>query len=203
MSGIPRTKRIIFSLVFLIICSLLPFSSIRAEESTHSDVSHSVQTSVNDVNHDATHNGDRSGDLIDLFYRFINFTLLVIILFVVIKKTKIMDHLSTRGEEIKQRLSDLKREKEEAESKYRELETKLRDFETKRKGLLDQYRKEGLAEKDKIISEAKERVKQILEQSELTIQQEMAEIYPPWRGNPLALKPREYQKGYKMTGIHI
>jgi len=97
----------------------------------------------------------------------------VIILFVVIKRTKVMDHLSTRGEEIKQRLSDLKREKEEAESRYQELETKLRDFETKRKGILDQYRKEGLAEKNKIISEAKERVKQILEQSELTIQQEM------------------------------
>ena len=173
MSGIPTIKRLIFSLLFLIIFSLLPFSSSRAEESSHSVVSPPVQTSVNDINHDADHNGDRSGDLIDLFYRFINFTLLVIILFVVIKRTKVMDHLSTRGEEIKQRLSDLKREKEEAESRYQELETKLRDFETKRKGILDQYRKEGLAEKNKIISEAKERVKQILEQSELTIQQEM------------------------------
>jgi F-type H+-transporting ATPase subunit b len=78
-----------------------------------------------------------------------------------------------RGEEIRHRLSDLQREKEDAENRYRETEARLKAFEIDRKKILEQYKKEGLAEKDKIISQARESVKQILEQSELTIRQEI------------------------------
>jgi len=173
MLKIGHIKRYIFSVVFLIIFPLFPFSPARAEEDRHSDNNESVQTTVNEVSPEAGNKEDRRLDRIDLLYRFENFTLLVIILFVVIKKFKLMDHLSTRSEEIRQRLSDLEREKGEAESTCREAEIKLRDFKTKRKEIIDQYKKEGLAEKDKIISEAKDKVRQILEQSELTIRQEI------------------------------
>jgi F-type H+-transporting ATPase subunit b len=163
----------IFSIVFFIIFPLFPFSLATAEENRDSANNESIQTTVNEINHEAGNNEDRKGDLTDLLYRFINFTLLVIILFIFIKKNKLMDHLSSRSEEIRQRLSDLEKEKEEAESMYREAEIKLMDLKTKRKEIIDQYKKEGMAEKDKIISEAKEKVRQILEQSELTIRQEI------------------------------
>jgi len=117
--------------------------------------------------------GDRSGDLWDLFFRFINFALLVIILIWALKKVDIKNFFSARIEEIRQRLNDLKNGKKEAENRYRELESKLKEFEEERKGIIEQFKNEGLAEKEKIIAEARERVKQIIEQAELTIQQEI------------------------------
>ncbi len=116
---------------------------------------------------------DRSAELRDLFKRFINFALVIVILFVIYKKMKLKDMLSARSEEIKQRLEDLEREKEEAENRCREVEGLLRDFEIKRKEMIEAYKKEGLAEKEKILSEAKARVKKIIDQSEITIQQEI------------------------------
>jgi F-type H+-transporting ATPase subunit b len=117
--------------------------------------------------------GDRSGDLLDLLYRFINFALLCIILFVVIRKIPIKDFFAARTEGIRQRLEDLTKGKVEAEKGYRKIEEKLRKFEEEKAAILDQYRQEGMAEKEKIIAEAKERVKQIIESSELTIKQEV------------------------------
>jgi F-type H+-transporting ATPase subunit b len=117
--------------------------------------------------------GSRSADLLDLLYRFINFALLVIILFVVLKKVNIGGLLSARGEEIKQNMDELRARKEEADRKYRELEKRIREFEASRQGIVEQFRAEGLAEKNRLIAEAEERVKQILLQAESAIQREM------------------------------
>jgi F-type H+-transporting ATPase subunit b len=116
---------------------------------------------------------DRSGDLKDLLYRFINFALMVVILFVILKKVGIKQFFVSRSEAIKRKLDELKNAKEEAEKKYRTLEQKLEEWETKRKNLIEQFKAEGLAEKERIIAEAEKRAKQILDQAEATIQQEM------------------------------
>lgn len=116
---------------------------------------------------------DRSGDLIDLLYRFINFTLLVIILFIVFKKVPIKEYFSSRIEGIKKELEDLKKQRETAERKARDLESKLKAFEGQRKEILEQYRADGLAEKERILAEARDRAKQILEQAAVSVQYEM------------------------------
>lgn len=133
--------------------------------------------SVHESSSGGAHGGekgkDRSADLRDLLYRFINFALLIIILFVAIRKSGLKDSLAGRIDEIKQRLEDLRKEKEEAEARYQDIEKKLRDFEAKKKEIIEQFQNEGQAEKERIIVEANERAKQIVEQAELTIQQEM------------------------------
>lgn len=116
---------------------------------------------------------DRSGDFLDLLYRFINFALLVIILYVVLKKAGIKGMFAARGDEIEKRLEALKKEKEEAEKKYRDLEKQILEFEKSRQGILDQFRAEGLAEKQRIIAEAEKRVTQILEQAQATMVREV------------------------------
>ena len=123
--------------------------------------------------HGEGHGADRTADLMDLLGRFMNFTVLVVVLVVVVKKFKVKDMLTARIDEIKQRLEDLKREKEETESKYQEAERKLREFEGEKQDILEQFRKEGEAERERIIAEAQQRSAQILKQAELTIQQEM------------------------------
>jgi F-type H+-transporting ATPase subunit b len=162
-----------FSIVLLITFPLFLFSPAAAGGNRHSADNESVQTAVNETGHDAENGQDRRGDIIDLLYRFENFALLVLILFVSIKIFRLMDPLSARREEIKHRLLDLKRDKEDAEIKWREAESRLRDFEIKRKEIIDQYKKEGLGEKEKIISDAEEKARQLIIQSEMTIRQEM------------------------------
>jgi F-type H+-transporting ATPase subunit b len=116
---------------------------------------------------------DRSGDLLDLLYRWINFALLVIILFVVLRRVPIKEYFSSRIEGIKKELEDLKTQRETAERKARDLESKLKAFEGERKEILAQYRTDGLAEKERILAEARERAKQILDQAGVSIQYEM------------------------------
>ena len=169
------------SVVFIIslIVSMLFTVPVFSEETPHSATAdtHSAGTYAAETGEAGSntegHSSDRSADLRDLAYRYLNFILLIIILVIVFKKTRILDYFATRSEEIRQRLEDLKKEKDEAERKYKEIENQLRDFEAKRNGIIEQYRQEGMHEKDRIISDAKERVKQILEQSEITIQQEI------------------------------
>jgi F-type H+-transporting ATPase subunit b len=115
----------------------------------------------------------RSADLLDLLYRWINFSLLVIILVVVLRKVPVKEYFSSRIEAIQKELEDLKKQRESAEVKARELETKLKAFEGERKEIMEQYRADGLAEKERILAEARDRAKQILEQAEVSIQYEM------------------------------
>jgi len=114
-----------------------------------------------------------SGRTLDLLYRFINFTLLVIILVVVVKKAKIGGFFSSRIEEIKKKFDDLNAEKDTSEGRFQELEKKLKEFEVKKQEIIEQFKADGAAEKEKIIAEARERANQILIQADLTIEREI------------------------------
>ncbi len=111
--------------------------------------------------------------MLDLLYRAICFTLMMIVLFIVFKKVPIKEFFANRIEEIKQNFENLNKEKDLSEKRYQELEQKLKDFEASRQEIIDQYKAEGAAEKDKIIAAAEQNAKQILAQAELTIQREI------------------------------
>jgi F-type H+-transporting ATPase subunit b len=117
--------------------------------------------------------GHDGGQGLDLLYRFINFALLVIILFVVVRKTPVKDFFSARKEEIKKRLEELERARKASEDRCRELERKLSESEKLRDELIAQYKAEGLAEKEKIVAAAKAKAQEILEQADLAIKREI------------------------------
>ena len=169
--GRMKTKAPRWTVVILLFASLFLLFDGMALAAV--DDHESSPEAVEEGAHGEGHGTDRSGDYLDLFGRFLNFTVLVIVLFVVVKKFGVKDALTARIDEIRQRLEDLKKEKEETESKYREAERKLRDFERERQDIVEQFKKEGEAEKERIIAEAEQRSAQILKQAELTIQQEM------------------------------
>ena len=73
----------------------------------------------------------------------------------------------------RKRLDELKREKERIEICCQGLEKKLRDFEIRKGEIIEQFRAEGRAEKEKIMEDAKERTRQILAETEVTIQREI------------------------------
>lgn len=137
--------------------------------------------------------GDRSGDLLDLLYRFINFGLLVTILVIVLRKVRIGNLFSARTEEISRHLEELKRGKEEVERQYRELERQLEEFKGKRQQIIAQYEAEGIAERDRIVEEARARAGEIVSQAELTVQQEILSARDRLRQEYLAIAAERAQ----------
>ena len=117
--------------------------------------------------------GHDGGRVLDLLYRFINFGLLVVILFVVIRKTTIKDFFSARRKEIAETFERLRQDKDEAERRYRELETQLEEFEVRKKEILERFKAEGEAEKARIIEAARQKAAHILDQVDGTIQREL------------------------------
>jgi len=111
--------------------------------------------------------------MLNLLYRILNFTLLVIILVVIIKKTSMLRFFGERRDEIKKKLEVLTKERQAAESRSRELEKKLEEFEIQKKEILEQFRAEGAEEKARIISEARERAAQLILQADRTIEREI------------------------------
>jgi F-type H+-transporting ATPase subunit b len=97
----------------------------------------------------------------------------VLILFIVLRKVPIKEYFSSRIESIKKELEDLKQQRQAAERKAQELEGKLKAFEGERKDILAQCRADGLAEKERILAEARDRAKQLLQQAEVSVQHEM------------------------------
>jgi F-type H+-transporting ATPase subunit b len=114
-----------------------------------------------------------SVEMTDLLSRTINFILLVVILYFAMRKAAVKDFFKGRREEIRKKLDELRKGKEEAEQRYSELEKKLKEFEAKRAEIVEQFKAEGLSEKERIIAEARERAKQMVAQAELTVQREI------------------------------
>ena len=160
-------------MVFFFVCG--PAYASGGEDAAVDHAAHdSAVATHGDAHGEGGHGAHDSGKKMeDLIYRAVNFSLLVIILFFVVRKTPIKDYFSNRINEIKNNFEELSKEKELAEKRYADLEQKLKDFEASRQEIIDQYKAEGAAEKDKIISEAEQRATQILEQAELTIQREI------------------------------
>jgi len=117
--------------------------------------------------------GGEASEWTDLFYRILNFGLMVVILYVVLRKSAARFFFSLRRQELERRLETLTREKEETEKRYRELEAKLKEMEKSKAQILEEYRKEGEIEKEKIIQKARERAQYMLNQAEATIQREL------------------------------
>jgi F-type H+-transporting ATPase subunit b len=165
-------KRPLILFIFLMVIFI-----VFAGSSYSSDISHPSTPSISDENtkssHETGHSTDRHADHMDLLFRFMSFTVLAVIIVIVFRKARILEYFSVRSEEIRKRLEDLKRDRDEVERRYKEAEEKLKNIEENSRDIIEQYRKDGMAEKERIISAAKERVKQIIDQAEITIQREI------------------------------
>ena len=86
---------------------------------------------------------------------------------------KIQDHFSNRRETLLSDLNESKRLREEAEQKFDEYSARLDALDDERKALMDEYHKQGEAEKTKLVADAKKQVEKMRADAELVIQQEM------------------------------
>lgn len=107
-----------------------------------------------------------------LLWRTTNFIALVVVLFFLLRKP-VGNFFRGRREDIARTLSDLELKKAEAEESYLKLERKLIELEKERENILADYIKDGEAEKEKIISNAKAMEESIMAQSRKSIDQEI------------------------------
>lgn len=115
-----------------------------------------------------------SEKLWDLFWRVINFAVLMFLL-VKFGAKPIAGALGGRQKRIKEELQDLERRRDEAERQYREFETKLASVEKDIDTIVARAVAQAEIEKAKIIEKAEKAVGDLQRQSELAIHNEIVE----------------------------
>lgn len=106
------------------------------------------------------------------FWRIVTFVILVVG-FLILWKKVISVQLDKRAGDIKKAIEDANAAKAAAERKADEYRQKLADLEQKIAEITGQLRKEGEAEKDRILREAEDAVKKFKDQAKLTAEQEI------------------------------
>lgn len=107
-------------------------------------------------------------------YRVMNFAVLAIALFFLLKKPA-SQFLSDRIQNIREQLEDLEAKKIEAEKKLALYEERLSALSDESEKIIDQYKQQGIALRDKILEEAASAADKLEEQARRTIDHEFAQ----------------------------
>ena len=108
----------------------------------------------------------------NLLYRFLNFAVLFGVLFVLVRKP-ISKFFGGRRDNIARTLEYLETQARNLEEQNELLGRKIADIAAEREGVLDQYKRMGQKEHDRIIAEAQITAKAIVEKTEAAMDQEM------------------------------
>jgi len=133
------------------------------EEKAHE----AAASSEEEESHSLTHS-----QIMNFIWFCLNFTLLVYIL-VRFGKKPVANALNGRIESIQNAFDDLEARRSEAEQKYAEYERKLSGIDEQAKHMLETFREQGQAEKEKIIARARDTAETIKAQAEFYVQQEL------------------------------
>lgn len=108
----------------------------------------------------------------DMTYRFINFAILFVVLYILLAKP-LRDYLVSRSEGIRRALDEARLVREEAEKRYREYQEKMESLTDDAKALKDSLIDEGNKEKARIVEEANKAARRIKEQAQFSAEQEI------------------------------
>jgi F-type H+-transporting ATPase subunit b len=115
---------------------------------------------------------DLKRQLWDFIWRIINFGILVFLLYKVGKKP-FKEFLYSRKEKIETAIIEAENAKRLAEDRKKEYEEKLKNLEQEKQQILEQFKKEGEAEKARIIALAESKAEKIIEQAKVSAEQEL------------------------------
>lgn len=104
-------------------------------------------------------------------YRVMNFAVLAIALFFLLKKP-VAQFLNDRIQSIQEQLDDLETKKVEAEKKLAEYEKNLSTLSSESEKIIGQYKQQGIALKERILEEAASAAGKLEEQARRTIEHE-------------------------------
>jgi F-type H+-transporting ATPase subunit b len=123
--------------------------------------------------HAAAGGGEGHGkELVDFAWRVVNMIVLVGFLYWLLAQ-KIKEFFVGRREGIKSAIEQAKIAKEEAEQKYKEYTDKLDKATEEIAGISDMIRAQGLAEKERIIEDARKTAEKMKEDTQARLEQEL------------------------------
>ncbi len=107
-------------------------------------------------------------------YRIMNFTVLVLILFFILRKP-VSNFFSDRIRLIKEQLKDLEEQKKEAEKKLAEYNEKLSALDAEAETIISQYQRQGEEARENILKQAETAAAKMEDQARKTIEFEFAQ----------------------------
>lgn len=135
------------------------------------------------------HGGDKKAELIDFGWRMLNFSILAGFLYWLAAK-KIKEFFVGRHEDIKAALEQADLAKREAEEKYREYSEKLAKATEEIDGIVEMIKAQGLAEKERIIEDARKVALKIEEDTKARMEQEFKTASNALRAETVELSVR-------------
>lgn len=121
----------------------------------------------------ASGGGEEAPNWMGFFWRLLNFAVLLGVLYWLLAR-KIRDFLAGRREGIKTALAEAMAAREEAEKKFREYSEKLDRATEEIEQLGEMIRAQGLAEKERIIRDARREAEKIKEEARTRMEQEFS-----------------------------
>jgi len=109
----------------------------------------------------------------DLFYRVLNFAVLLFILLYFLKKPTV-NFFSNRRETIRAELEELEAKRVEVERAYKESESKMATLEASAQEIVAEAVRQGEVERTRILAEAERAAANMRRQAELAVQHEVA-----------------------------
>ena len=97
-----------------------------------------------------------------LLFKVMNFVILVVLLYKLLAK-RVKEFFLNRSSAIEKEIEEAERLNKEAEEKQEKIDSKLRNIEKEIDRIIEEFREDGLKEKEKIIENAKieaEKIKQ-------------------------------------------
>ncbi len=107
-------------------------------------------------------------------YRVMNFGVLAIALFFLLRKP-VSQALNSRVQSIREQLADLENKKREAEKALAEYEAKIANLDAEAKKIVDEYIQQGKEAKERIIKEAESAADKLEDQAKRNIEHEFAQ----------------------------
>ncbi len=134
------------------------------------------------------------------WYRVMNFAVLAIALFFILRKP-VSAALNQRIKDIKEQLADLEAKKDAAEKELSKYNEKLAMLDGEAEKIIDGYIKQGNEARERIIREAETAAEKLEEQAKITIEQEFGKAKTELRDNVLesALNKAEEQIKERFT----
>ncbi len=148
-----------------------------AEDAGHAVEADILHTAADEhgaeAGHGDAHGGSLSSEkLWDLFFRILNFAVLVFIL-VKFGAKPIAEGLSGRQKKIKDDIEDLESRRDEAEKTYKNFQAKLAGMEKEIDTIVDKAVAQAEIEKTKILEKAEQSAEDLKRQAEMTINNEI------------------------------
>jgi len=118
--------------------------------------------------------GEAKGWVATDTYRVMNFAVLAIALFFILRKP-VSRALGSRVQGIREQLADLENKKREAEKALAEYEAKIANLDDEAKKIVEEYIQQGKEAKERIIKEAESAAGKLEEQAKRNIEYEFAQ----------------------------